>query len=483
MTPKHPILADLQRTAFEVVQGIGYGKEITDNVRGFIDVRLSALRLGTPGRFFEGGHPLDVADLLRRNVVLEIEDVGNDQDKAFFIGAILIRLHQHLRMRRAETTGAMGLRHVTVVEEAHRLLKRVEPGSPTAHAVELFTALLAEIRSYGEGIVIAEQIPAKIVPDVVKNTALKIIHRLPAADDREVVGATMNLDDAQSRHIVSLPPGRAVVFTDGMDRPMRIAVPLGESREAAAIGAPVAIRRTRSAVCGPQCRTRACVLREINVAGRLADDPRLILWIELLTVAHLVGKPAPRPEKAWLADLAARADRRTLECAIAHRVHVAIDTRYSGLTAYYQPESLAEHLAANALATLDGTAYPCSSTEAEWQAGRYRWIDVFRALRATDDPDSAPHPDTASWAARGLDLSGTAAEQLAQLRNHPDTWLPPRSTITGTESPPIYETAAARLSQAPRLADRFRAATAFLSLSTTWPLIALSLVDGAGDTQ
>jgi DNA helicase HerA-like ATPase len=474
VTPKYPTLADLQRSAFEVVEGIGYGKEITDNVRGFIDVRLSALRLGTPGRFFEGGHPLDVADLLRRNVVLEIEDVGNDQDKAFFIGAILIRLHQHLRTRRRSATGPMGLRHVTVVEEAHRLLKRVEPGSPAEHAVELFTALLAEIRAYGEGIVIAEQIPDKVVPDVIKNTALKIIHRLPAADDRAAVGATMNLDETQSRHIVSLPPGRAVVFTDGMDRPIRIDVPLGESREGTARGAPVAIRRTRSVACGPTCRTRACVLRELNLAGRLADDPRLILWIELLTVAHLVGKPAPRPDWQWLAQLADRADRRTLECAIAHRVHAAIDSRYTGLTAYYQPESLASHLGTAALAELDRTGPRCDGSEVHWQAGRYRWIDVFRALRAASAPN--PHPDTESWTRRGLHLSGaTTGAQLAALREHPDTWLPARTVITGTDPVPVYETAAARLSQAARPADRMLAATRFLDLKTTWPLSALNL--------
>lgn len=92
--------------------------------------------------------------------------------------------------------GARGLRHALVLEEAHRLLKRVEPGSPAAHAVELFTSLPAEIRAYGEGIIVAEQIPGKIVPDVVKNTACKILHRLPAEDDRASVGATMNLSEA-----------------------------------------------------------------------------------------------------------------------------------------------------------------------------------------------------------------------------------------------------------------------------------------------
>ncbi|GLZ41498.1 ATP-binding protein [Actinokineospora sp. NBRC 105648] len=463
--PRYPTLADLQRAAVEVVKGIGYGKEITDNVLGFIDVRLSSLRLGTPGRFFEGGHPLDVAELLRRNVVLEIEDVGNDQDKAFFIGAVLIRLHQHLRTRRAP--GEVGLRHVTVLEEAHRLLKRTEPGSPAAHAVELFTALLAEIRAYGEGIVIAEQIPAKIVPDVVKNTALKIIHRLPAADDREVVGATMNLDESQSRQIVSLPPGQAAVFTDGMDHPIRLCVPLGAHREATAPGPAPAIRAVRSVACGQMCRSRACTLREINLAGRLADDPRVVLWIELLVVSHLVGRPAPRPDKTWLADLAAGADRRTLECAVAHRAQTAIDTRYAGLAAHYQPESLTAHVGAVAVSQVDGNA-GCDGTETQWQAGRYRWIDVLRALRAADP---GPHPDTAAWAARGLRLPDT--DQLAALRDHPDTWLPSRTVVTGPE--PVCETAAAQLSNAPTPNARFHAATRFLNLETTWPTLALGM--------
>ncbi|MDX8147643.1 ATP-binding protein [Lentzea sp. BCCO 10_0061] len=467
ITPRYPTLSDLQRTALEVVDGIGYGKEITDNVRGFIDVRLGSLRLGTPGRFFEGGHPLDVAELLRRNVVLEIEDVGNDQDKAFFIGAVLIRLHQHLRTRR--TPGPVELRHVTVIEEAHRLLRRTQEGSPAAHAIELFTALLAEIRAYGEGIVIAEQIPAKIVPDVVKNTALKIIHRLPALDDREVVGATMNLDEDQSRHVVSLPPGRAVVFVDGMDRPIRVTVPLGESREATAATAPPPVLRSRSVACGRSCTAKPCSLREIGLAARLAGSPRFVLWIELLTVAHLVGRPAPRPDAEWSRGLG-EVDRRTLECAVAHGIQTSVDARYTGLADYYQPESLAKHLADVAMGTLDGIT-PCDGKEPMWQAGRFRWIDVLSALRTAESPGA--HPDTPSWAARGLTLTGrTAKEQLAQLRAHPDMWRPARETITGNRA---YEPAMARLSKEPVLRDRFLDATRFLNLTTTWPLHALTL--------
>ena len=147
-------------------------------------MRLRSLRTGSAGRFFEGGHPADIGALLRRNVVLAIEDVANDEDKAFLIGTLIIRIVEHLRMR-ARTGPADGLRHVIVIEEAHRLLRAGREGA-SAHAVELFASLLAEIRAYGEGIVIAEQIPAKLVPDVVKNTALKV--RAPAARQRRPPG-------------------------------------------------------------------------------------------------------------------------------------------------------------------------------------------------------------------------------------------------------------------------------------------------------
>ena len=235
--PGYPSLTDLQRAAIRVVREIGYSQRITDDVLGFIKVRLSSLRLGTTGRFLEGGHQLDFGALLDGNAVLEIEDVGDDSDKAFLMGTVLIRLAEHLRMaNRAGSAGPAGLRHLTVIEEAHRLLRRQETGAPAgaaAHAVEMFAGLLAEIRAYGEGLVIAEQIPDRLVPDVIKNTAVKITHRLPAADDREAVGATMNMTQAQNRFLVTLNPGEAAVFTDGMDFPLLTRMPDGTAREAA----------------------------------------------------------------------------------------------------------------------------------------------------------------------------------------------------------------------------------------------------------
>ncbi|MFK7643200.1 hypothetical protein ACI43T_12050, partial [Neisseria oralis] len=87
----------------------------------------------------------------------------------------------------------------TLVEEAHRLLSKPEPGADGSKklGVEMFANLLAEVRKYGECLVIADQIPNKLVSDVLKNTNTKIIHRLFAADDRSSIGDTMSLNDEQ----------------------------------------------------------------------------------------------------------------------------------------------------------------------------------------------------------------------------------------------------------------------------------------------
>ena len=253
-----------------MIEDVGYGRELQADVRGFVDVRLRSLRTGSAGRFFEGGHPADIAELLRRHVVLAIEDVANDEDKAFLIGTLIIRLVEHLRLR-ARAAPADGLTHVIVIEEAHRLLRASREGA-SAHAVELFASLLAEIRAYGEGIIVVEQIPAKLLPDVVKNTALKVLHRLPAHDDRQVVGAAMNLDADQSRQVVSLRPGVAAVFADGMDRPLRIRVPFGGAKERVQRSADrsIPVRGRRSAACGPVCVIRARLQPARAARGRPA---------------------------------------------------------------------------------------------------------------------------------------------------------------------------------------------------------------------
>jgi DNA helicase HerA-like ATPase len=427
--PRYPTLADLQRVAADVVTEIGYGKEIAANVQGFIKVRLGSLRLGTAGRFFEGGHPLRFEELCRNNVVLQIEDVGDDADKAFFMGSVLMRLSEHLR----EATRANprpGLSHLTVIEEAHRLLRRSEPGTAgaAAHAVEMFAAMLAEVRAYGEGLIIAEQIPSKLTADVIKNTAVKIVHRLPAKDDRDSVGATMNVTDEQSRYVVTLVPGEGAVFTDGMDRPLLVRVPDGAPVEDTRIGTLAAVDRLigrRSSTCGTDCRTQACTLRQLRGAAHLlTDEPWLVAWAELTVVAHLTGQPTPVPTAAVRAAVHEQAlPSRVVDCAVSHAVDEAVAVRSSTLQPTVDPAALAGHARDALTRTLAGSPPDCANDDLAYLATPFRWEAVRRPLDAAPDhaaPDGRD-PRTPTWESRfRRKIPGdTRAAQLAAVR----AWL------------------------------------------------------------
>ncbi len=378
--PGYPGLADLQRAAEQVVRGIGYGPETSADVLGFIRVRLSSLRHGTTGRFLDGGHPIDFDRLLRRNVVLEIEDVGDDRDKAFLMGTVLLRLVEHLRLEGCEGFGAGGLRHLTVFEEAHRLLRRPEGrDGVAAHAVELFAGLLAEIRAYGEGIIIAEQIPARLIQDVIKNTAVKIVHRLPAADDRDAVGATMNLSPAQSKYLVTLVPGEAAVATDGMDQPLLARMPDGTAREAAGRAAPgtlqpgpeaspAAVASVRSVTCGAECVASPCTLRDMRAAQRTAEHvPGLALWAELAVLAHLTGWPMPIPAGPLLG-LVRDLPVRRRDCALSHGVDAAVAVRAPLISARVGAPGLAAHVGTAMRVRVTQGMWLCPEQEPKWLA-------------------------------------------------------------------------------------------------------------------
>ncbi|MFL6140690.1 MAG: helicase HerA domain-containing protein [Labedaea sp.] len=421
ITSRYPTLGELQRTAQHIVEQVGYGPEITADVRGFVDVRIGSLREGTPGRFFEGGHPLDIAGLLKQNTVLELENITNDQDKAFLIGAVLIRIVEHLRVRHSRQQRVAILLHVTVVEEAHRLLKNVQDG-PAAAAVELFASLLAEIRAYGEGVVVVEQIPSKILSDVIKNSALKIMHRLPAADDREAVGATINLKPDQSELVVSLPPGIAAAAIDGMDRPVLLSMPTREDAEddASASKEPP-LAGSRSTLCSTPCGSQPCQLRLINDARHTAHHPEVIVWVEAVVMSFIIGRQPPTPTQRTMARLH-DIPAREVDCALVHAVETAIAARRPWLTPWVDLDDFAQHINSVLRDQLASREVNEDNWE-RWTAGMFRWQEIRIALQQAVDRGDAGnglHPSSSGWKRLGMQLEGpTIADQMEALLAHP----------------------------------------------------------------
>jgi hypothetical protein len=225
-----PTLADLVAKAAEVVPTLGYDDKVASDLRAALTTRLQSLQAGGKGAMLDVARSLPDAELFGHPTVIELEAMGDDGDKAFVTALLLIRLAEY---RRA-TGQADRLVHLLVIEEAHRLLgrgapKQAEEADPRGQAVETFANLLSEIRAYGQGVIIADQVPVRLAPDVVKNTTLKIAHRLVSADDRLAMGGAMSMQEPQTQALTTLGIGEAAVFGAADDSPLLVRVPLAKN--------------------------------------------------------------------------------------------------------------------------------------------------------------------------------------------------------------------------------------------------------------
>lgn len=218
---EYPTLSDLYNKIDVIVDSMGYHQEVQSNVKAALQARVYSLMIGGKGAMLNTPKSVPIEELLARPVVMELEDLGDDETKAFVIGILLVQLYEYRKFQM--TKGSKNLSHILMVEEAHRLLKNVsetgEGGNTRAKSVEFFCNLLAEIRTFGQGILIADQIPTKLAPDTIKNTNLKIVHRTVALEDRETIGRAMNMSPEQIEYLSSLRRGYAAVYAEGDNRP------------------------------------------------------------------------------------------------------------------------------------------------------------------------------------------------------------------------------------------------------------------------
>lgn len=217
----YPTIEDLYFKIPEVVTDMGYDHKMRNDLIGSLQARINSMRLGSKGDTLNVRRSFPLDKLLNGNVVIELEDIGDDDVKAFIISLLLINL---LEYRRQQEDCQLEVRHLMLIEEAHRLLKNVQSGTgenadPRGAAVEFFCNLLAELRSKGQGFIVADQIPSKLAPDLIKNTNLKITHRTVAADERELIGGAMHMTEEQIDSLSSLKQGIAAVYSEGDNRP------------------------------------------------------------------------------------------------------------------------------------------------------------------------------------------------------------------------------------------------------------------------
>lgn len=335
-----PTLNDLLREIDEAVRAVGYAQELTMNFRGALRTRVKSLLSGAKGMMLGGQRSNPISELLERSTVLELWALGDDQEKALMMGLLLLRIYEY---RHVVGPSERTLVHLTVVEEAHRILKNVsaagtnpEVANVVGKAVDTFNSILAEIRAYGEGILIAEQIPSRLSPDAIKNTGLKITHRLHAPDDRELIGGSMVLTEEQKRHLARLPDLQSVVFGARLTEPALISARASKPSFTAGfyaptdeeVGAAMALHRPDPGVlerlpschlCPEKCRRPV----EAIDAANTADSPAYQAFRRELLTSALTETPG---QTSGL-DLSSVSNGNY--CVVAHAAHRFFEERAS----------------------------------------------------------------------------------------------------------------------------------------------------------
>ena len=230
---------DVAEQVRRVVRGLGYEPKTTMDIEAAISVRLNGLAMGSKGKLFGATTSTPIEALMNGPTVVELKDLQDDEEKAFAAALLLMNVAEYVQAK-----GPTGhLKHFTLVEEAHRLLPNVstergdpEAADPRRKVVEQFGNMLAELRAYGEGLGVVEQIPTKILPDAIKNTATKVVHRVPDASDRKVMAGAMNATKEQAAVFTALRPGEAVVSIEGHPVPVRVVVEDAISKTGARVG-------------------------------------------------------------------------------------------------------------------------------------------------------------------------------------------------------------------------------------------------------
>ena len=273
-TGPSPSLHDLRAEAEALIPELGYRGEIEDNIRASLGTRLDVLTTPRRAERLAAADSRQVAELLSGPTVVHLTDLGDDEERAFVTTLLMLYVAEAARTRGATP----GVAHVTVLEEAHRVLPEPSPavasdesGDAAGVASRLMTQLLAEIRSYGEALVVVDQSPSAVARAVVRNTSLKIAHRVVDPADREILGGSLGLAPEATAAIGRLRLGEALMTTRRLLEPQALRV--RRTHFGGMVPALDRTRRRRAERRGPVARTPATP-RRITTPRRPAPTPR-----------------------------------------------------------------------------------------------------------------------------------------------------------------------------------------------------------------
>ena len=226
--PEFPLLENILTVAQEILSEKNYSDEIARGLMAALTTRFLYICRGNRGKILNVRRSTPITELFEHNSVINLSRISNNSDKQLIMSLLLLSLFEYdmsaylYDKERFTRASANKLNHFTVIEEAHNVLKQptMRPtgdGSSEEVVTNMFSNMLSEVRSCGEGLMIVDQVPTRLVSDVIRNTNLKIIHKLSGADDCMAMSQAVGLMPGQESLIPLLPTGNVIVESDKDD--------------------------------------------------------------------------------------------------------------------------------------------------------------------------------------------------------------------------------------------------------------------------
>ena len=231
----YPKLEGVLPVGRKLLKNRGYSEEVTNGLAAALETRFSYLTRGKRGDILNVFHSTPWEKLFDKPAVINLSKIANPKDRALIMSILMLSLYEYRvsaytynknYQKRAQNNELL---HLTVVEEAHNVLTKPGAdlqgtGNPQQVVADLFSNMLSEIRSYGEGLMIVDQVPTKLISDVIKNTNYKIAHRMTAPDDCKIMSAALALRNDQEDIIPTLSQGDIIVSSDNDDAALWVKV-------------------------------------------------------------------------------------------------------------------------------------------------------------------------------------------------------------------------------------------------------------------
>lgn len=221
---KFPTFAEVLPAIEKIIDESTYSGEEKGNYKGALCMRIKMLMNGFEGQIFGNPEGIPDTELFDQSAVVDLSSLGNPETRSLIMGVLIVRMREYRFAQQTKNSSLNSrVKHITVLEEAHNILKRCshessqDSGNVQGASVGMLVDCIAEMRSCGEGFMIIDQSPGAVDEAALKNTAIKIVMRLPEKNDCEAIGSTLSLKENQILELSRFDKGVAAVFHEGWE--------------------------------------------------------------------------------------------------------------------------------------------------------------------------------------------------------------------------------------------------------------------------